>query len=85
MIVVDRLPPGWLGKPHALWVGARQASGAWLLFADADVVFEPSCFRRAVAHAEAAQLDHLTLAARGFWLRAFVACFGVALFTSLRL
>ena len=41
VITVDHLPPGWLGKTHALWIGAQQTSGAWLLFADGDVVFDP--------------------------------------------
>jgi glycosyltransferase involved in cell wall biosynthesis len=58
---VSELPPGWLGKPHAMWQGAQQASGDWLLFTDADVVFRPDALRRAVAYAEAEQADHLAL------------------------
>jgi glycosyltransferase involved in cell wall biosynthesis len=89
VVTIERLPPGWLGKPHALWVGARRATGRWLLFTDADVVFEPSCLRRAVGYAEQAGLDHLTLGpairTRGFWLGAFVAFFAYLLVISLRL
>ena len=47
------LPPGWLGKTHAMWTAANQASGDWLLFTDADVLFKPDSLRRAVAYAEA--------------------------------
>ena len=89
VVRVDELPPGWLGKPHALWTGARQASGEWLLFTDADVVFQPGCVRQAVAYAAAQGLDHLTLSpaisARGWWLSAFVAFFLYLLLVSLRL
>jgi glycosyltransferase involved in cell wall biosynthesis len=79
---VDELPAGWLGKNHALWRGADRASGEWLLFTDADVVFARPALRHAVAYAVTEGLDHLTLAprlvARGLALRAFVAFFGYA-------
>jgi glycosyltransferase involved in cell wall biosynthesis len=61
---VRDLPAGWLGKNHALHVGAAHAKGAYLVFTDADVLYEPSSLRRAVAHAEARQLDHLTIIPR---------------------
>jgi cellulose synthase/poly-beta-1,6-N-acetylglucosamine synthase-like glycosyltransferase len=79
VVTVTELPDGWLGKNHALWLGARHSSGAWLLFTDADVIFDPTCLRRAVAYAEAQKLDHLTMSpkllARGYWLNAFVNFF----------
>jgi chlorobactene glucosyltransferase len=64
-------PPGWLGKPHALWRGARAASGEILLFADADVCYHPACLSEAVAFLESRKADFLALLprmeARGFW------------------
>lgn len=89
VITVRDLPPHWLGKNHALWLGAQAAGGAWLLFTDADIVFDPTCCRRAVAYAEAYHLDHLTLAprvlAQGYWLTAFVDYFTYAFVTFQRL
>ncbi|HKV80644.1 MAG TPA: glycosyltransferase [Candidatus Sulfotelmatobacter sp.] len=55
------LPPGWLGKTHAMWTAANQASGDWLLFTDADVMFKPDSLRRALAYAEAEAADHVVL------------------------
>ena len=55
------LPPGWLGKTHAMWTAANQASGEWLLFTDADVLFKPDSVRRALAYAESEQADHVVL------------------------
>lgn len=55
------LPADWLGKTHAMWTAANEASGEWLLFTDADVVFRPDSVRRALAYAEAEQADHLVL------------------------
>jgi glycosyltransferase involved in cell wall biosynthesis len=55
------LPPGWLGKTHAMWTATNQANGDWLLFTDADVQFKPDSVRRALAYAEAERADHVVL------------------------
>ncbi len=60
-IHISQLPPGWLGKTHAMWTAGQQASGEWLLFTDADVLFKPDSLRRAVAYAEAERADHVVL------------------------
>lgn len=76
---VDELPDGWLGKNHALWLGAQEAGGEWLLFTDADVRFAPDCVELAVRYALDEGFDHLTLApelvSRGVALKSFVAAF----------
>ena len=51
------LPAGWLGKTHAMWTAANAATGEWLLFTDADVLFRPDSLRRAMAYAEAENAD----------------------------
>jgi glycosyltransferase involved in cell wall biosynthesis len=61
IIHIRELPPRWMGKAHAMWSAAKQASGDWLLFTDADVMFRPDCLRRAISYAEAEQADHLVL------------------------
>ncbi len=61
---VTELPPGWLGKLNALELGGRAATGEWLLFSDADVHVEPGTLRRAVAVAEARDLDLLAVLPR---------------------
>jgi len=58
-IHVTALPEGWLGKVHALDRGTAEATGAFLLFTDADVRFAPDALRRAVALCEQRGLDHL--------------------------
>jgi len=60
----DHLPPGWLGKNHALDLATRQPearTAAWLLFADADVQAAPDLLRRALAFAETQPTDGLAL------------------------
>jgi glycosyltransferase involved in cell wall biosynthesis len=58
---ISQLPQGWLGKVHAMWKGAQEAAGDWLLFTDADVVFRPDALRRAVAYAQGERADHVVL------------------------
>ena len=78
---LDNLPPGWLGKPHALVAGFEQSRGEWLVFTDADVHFAPDVLRRAVALAEERHWDHLSLLAaiemRGFWEITAISYFGL--------
>src|SRR5713101_4883140 len=45
------LPAGWVGKNHAVWVGAQKATCEWLLFTDADAVHLPGSTARALAEA----------------------------------
>jgi glycosyltransferase involved in cell wall biosynthesis len=57
----EELPAGWLGKTHAMWTATNQATGDWILFTDADVLFKPDSLRRAIAYAEAERADHVVL------------------------
>jgi glycosyltransferase involved in cell wall biosynthesis len=58
---IHELPPGWLGKTHAMWQAGKQATGDWLLFTDADVVFRADTLRRAVVYTEQERADHVVL------------------------
>lgn len=85
---VQGVPTGWLGKNHALALGAREARGELILFTDADVEFAPQALRTAVAILEEERLDHLALAPRlrlpGALLAACVAYFGRQFYVFLR-
>ncbi len=82
VVHVKELPAGWLGKPHALQQGYEASNGAWLLFTDADVRFQPDALRRAMAMAQELKLDHLTLLTDvdmvGFWETVLLTFFGMA-------
>lgn len=78
---VSELACGWMGKQHAMWLGAQRAYGDWLLFTDADVEFRADVLRRAVAYAQAERTDHLVLfpsyELRGFSEKIFMAGFQI--------
>jgi glycosyltransferase involved in cell wall biosynthesis len=61
VIHIFELPPGWLGKTHAMWTAGKESTGDWLLFTDADVLFKPDSLGRAVAYAELEPADHVVL------------------------
>ncbi len=81
VVTVTDLPAGWLGKNHAMHLGAAGSSGEWLLFTDADVIFESDTVQKAIALVVQDQRDHLAAVPRiitpSFWLRAFVPVFSM--------
>ena len=68
------LPDGWSGKSNAVYAGAQQARGEWLLFTDADTVHVPGSLARALAEAKSSGAAMLSYSPaqelRGFIQRA---------------
>jgi chlorobactene glucosyltransferase len=58
---VASLPEGWLGKTHAVATGAREATGDWLLFTDADTEHLAGSLAELVRQAEDGRVDLLSL------------------------
>jgi len=71
IIKEEKLRDGWVGKPHAMQQGSREAKGEWLLFIDADTVHDPEIITSAVKHAVKKKLDMLSvlseLICKSFW------------------
>lgn len=58
---IERLPPGWAGKTHALHVGVERTEGEWLLFTDADTRHEPHALSLMMGHGLKQQDDLLSM------------------------
>jgi chlorobactene glucosyltransferase len=58
---LNKLPAGWLGKPHACHQGALLADSDLLLFTDADTCHSPDSLARAVSLLLLEELDALSL------------------------
>jgi cellulose synthase/poly-beta-1,6-N-acetylglucosamine synthase-like glycosyltransferase len=61
VVHVTALPAGWLGKTHAMHLGAARARGDYLLFTDADVLFAPGTVARAMRVVVQDDVDHLAV------------------------
>lgn len=81
VVHVPELPSGWLGKNHALQLGADAARSEYILFTDADVVFEATSLARAVSYCQAHSLDYLAvlpdMPRTHYWADAFFAEFAL--------
>ena len=82
IVRIKALPPGWLGKPHALQKGYEVSTGEWLLFTDADVRFHPDTLRRCTTLNNFLNLDHLVLFIGmemvGFWEKTLISFFAMS-------
>ncbi|WP_404432608.1 glycosyltransferase [Sutcliffiella horikoshii] len=78
-IHIKELENGWLGKNHALYKGYLQSKGEYILFTDADIIFQKDTVIKAMTYFQNKKLDHLTLAPNlkgsSFWTNAFVSFF----------
>ena len=79
VVNITDLPPKWLGKNHAIYQGVEQATGEWILFTDADVMFSPGSLKKTVSYSLENKLDHLTISPdityKGFFYGGFISFF----------
>lgn len=62
LLNITELPERWLGKNYAMYQGAKKASGEWILFTDADIVFHSEILKISIDYVLSKDLDHLTMA-----------------------
>ncbi|MEO8050099.1 MAG: glycosyltransferase family 2 protein [Acidobacteriota bacterium] len=85
VLQAPELLDGAVGKSNACMEGARVLTSRWILFADADVRFEPGAVNALVAAVEGGQFDFLSVYLKPEFLtisESVIAPYGVALFFS---
>ena len=82
----EQLPPGWIGKNHALHVAfesvaAHAEPSEWVLATDADIVFHPKALRAGLFIAEQKSADLVTIFAfmkcESFWEKVMMPGFAL--------
>ena len=85
VIRIESLPPGWVGKTHALQQAFQAAQGDWVLATDADIEFHPQALRAGLWLAERQQAELVSfwpfLECRSFWEKLMMPVFGGMLAT----
>lgn len=88
VVHIRDLPADWLGKCYALSQGAQMASGEYLLFTDADIIFSPDALKLSLQHMREQKLQHLSLLPYMIvhsWVeRALLSFFGVTFLIGMR-
>lgn len=64
LVEISDLPPGWIGKTHALAVATEQADGDYLLFLDSDCRLLPGALAAVMDRAVADDLEFVSLLPR---------------------
>jgi len=79
IIEAGEVPEGWVGKVWAMKRGAEEAQGEYILFTDADIVFEKDLLRHLVAESRRRNLGlnsrMVLLSTEGFWEKLLVPAF----------
>jgi len=52
LLETQEIPPDWVGKNNAVYLGAKEAKSPWLLFTDADAELQPGAAARALQIAQ---------------------------------
>ena len=80
-IHITELPHGWLGKNHANQRGVQHASGEYLLFTDADILFAPQTISKTVGYAQQHKARHIVvypkMLSENIFEESFLALFGM--------
>lgn len=81
VIHITELPHGWLGKNHANQRGAELASGDYLLFTDADILFAPEALSKTIGYAQTHKARHIVvypkMLSENIFEESFLALFGM--------
>jgi glycosyltransferase involved in cell wall biosynthesis len=76
VLQAGKLEERWTGKNNAIWTAAKHARGRWLLFTDADTVYEPGNLRRSLHEADRHKVGMLSYSPRqvvnGLWQRSLM-------------
>jgi chlorobactene glucosyltransferase len=83
VVRVAHLPPGWVGKTHALHQGFQAATGEWVLATDADMEFHPKALAAGLWLAEREEAELVSIYAFldcvSFWEKMILPGFGLLL------
>lgn len=83
VINIETLPPGWLGKNFALYIGSKSSDEDYILFTDADVAYEKDVLKKAMHYCVKNDLDHLTILpgmiSSSLWLNSVIMTFVIML------
>jgi len=74
LIHAGRKPDGWVGKSWPCWRGFEESKGDYLLFVDADSMFDATIIERCISYTREKSIDMLSLSPRikvsSVWARA---------------